>query len=108
RVALEENEEAEQEGPPLPPDELADYCAEMGQFVDALAGVPPRLAPAEREERLRDLPLDAAALADRPPPGIGSALAEARAALEAVTKEANERGFDLGGGDQDILAPLPD
>lgn len=109
RVTIEETEEAEIEGAPLPPAELAAFCAEVAGFSDALASLPRDSSAAELEERLLDLSLRAAALADLPPPGTGSALGEVRAALEAVTKEAAEHGYDLGAAaaeGADVLAPL--
>jgi len=109
QVAAEETEEAEQEGPPLPPAELAAFCAELRRFSDAMVAVPRTASPTELEDALLDLTAQAAALADGPPPGTGSALGEARAALEAVTKELAEHDFDLAAAavtGSDPLAPL--
>lgn len=107
RDALEETEQADVEGPPLAPEELEKFCTELDHFVGALAKLSPRTTPDELESELVDLGVQAAALADLPPPGAGSALAEARATLKAVTKEAAELDFDLGaGGTDSVLAPL--
>lgn len=107
RNALEETEQADVEGPPLAHAELEAFCTELDHFVDALANLSPKTTPEELESELVDLAVQAAALADLPPPGAGSALAEARATLEAVTKEAAELDFDLGAGGIDgVLTPL--
>jgi len=109
RVAMEETEEGEIEGPPLAPSELAAFCDEVARFSDALTNLPRDAEPTELEEQLLDLSLRAAALADLPPPGTGSALAELRNTLEAVSKEAAEHGYDLraaAAAGTDVLAPL--
>ena len=109
RVAMEETEEGEIEGPPLTPSELAAFCDEVARFSDALTNLPLDAEPTELEEQLLDLSLRAAALADLPPPGTGSALAELRSTLEAVSKEAAEHGYDLraaAAAGTDVLAPL--
>ena len=92
---MEETEEGEIEGSPLAPSELAAFCDEVARFSDALTNVPRDAEPTELEEQLLDLSLRAAALADLPPPGTGSALADLRNTLEAVSKEAAEHGYDL-------------
>lgn len=95
RVAVEETEEAEIEGPPMEPDELAAYCAELAGFAEGLGAVSASATPAALEDALLDLTLQAASLADLPPPGTGSALGEARAALDVVRRDLAEHDFDL-------------
>lgn len=96
RIAVEEPEEAEAEGPPLPPAALTEFCDGLARFLDGLGNVPATASPAVLEEVLTTLTSQAAALADGPPPGSGSAIGEARATLRAVTKELAEHGFDIG------------
>ncbi|MGQ0617113.1 MAG: hypothetical protein ACT4PW_08980 [Acidimicrobiia bacterium] len=96
RIAVEEPEEAEAEGPPLPPAALAEFCDDLARFLDGLGNVPATASSAILEEVLTTLASQAAALADGPPPGSGSAIGEARATLRAVTKELAEHGFDIG------------